>query len=98
MPRPLGEQTVVITGASSGIGREAALLFGERGASVVLAARDEASLREVAGEVERRGGQALVVPTDVADWSQVARLADAAVERFGRIDTWVNNAGVTHGG
>ncbi len=98
MPRPLGEQTVVITGASSGFGREAAILMGQRGADVVLAARDEAALKDVAAEVERAGGHALVVPTDVAEWPQVERLAAAAVERFGRIDTWVNNAGIGLGG
>src|SRR4051794_10212327 len=98
MPRPLGEQVVVLTGASSGIGREAATLFGRRGASVVLAARDEKALREVAAEVEQEGGRAHVVPTDVADWPQVERLAREAVERFGRIDTWVNDAGITIGG
>ena len=94
MPRPMGEQTVVITGASSGFGREAAILMGRRGANLVLAARDEGALKEVAALVERDGGHALVVPTDVADWPQVGRLAAAAVERFGRIDTWVNDAGV----
>src|SRR5690349_20938113 len=98
MPRPLNEQVVVLTGASSGIGREAAVLFGGRGASVVLAARDEAALHAVAAEVERAGGRAHVVPTDVAEWPQVERLAREAVGRFGRIDTWVNNAGVTIGG
>ncbi len=97
-PKPLNEQVVVLTGASSGIGREAALLFGERGASVVLASRDEAALWEVAGEIERAGGRAHVVPTDVAEWSQVERLAHEAVEHFGRIDTWVNDAGVGLGG
>src|SRR4051812_31797926 len=94
MLRPLNEQTIVLTGASSGFGREAAILFGRRGANVVLAARDEGALREVADEIERVGGHALVVPTDVADWPQVERLAGAAVERFGRIDTWVNDAGI----
>lgn len=98
MPRPLGEQTVVITGASSGFGREAAILMGRRGASLVLAARDEAALKEVAAEVERSGGRALVVPTDVAEWPQVERLARAAVDHFGRIDTWVNDAGIGIGG
>jgi short-subunit dehydrogenase len=98
MPRPLNEQVVVLTGASSGIGREAASLFGERGAAVVLAARDEAALRDVAAEIAQVGGRAHVVPTDVAEWPQVERLAREAVEHFGRIDTWVNNAGVAMGG
>jgi len=90
--RTIGEQVVVITGASSGIGRETAIRFGRRGASVVLAARNEAALREVAEEVERLGGKAQVVVTDVAAWDQVERLAREAVNRSGRIDTWVNNA------
>ena len=98
MPRPLKEQVVVLTGASSGIGREAAELFGRRGASVVLAARDAEALKEVARDVELAGGRALAVPTDVADWSQVEALARAAVDHFGRIDTWVNDAGVAIGG
>jgi short-subunit dehydrogenase len=90
--RTISEQVVVITGASSGIGRETATQFGRRGASVVLAARNETALREVAGEVERLGGRSQVVVTDVAEWDQVERLAQEAVDRFGRIDTWVNNA------
>jgi NADP-dependent 3-hydroxy acid dehydrogenase YdfG/formylmethanofuran dehydrogenase subunit D len=98
MPRPLGEQTVVIPRASSGFGREAAILMGKRGANTVLAARDQAALNEVAAEAERAGGHALAVPTDVADWPQVERLAAAAFERFGRLDTWVNNAGIGLGG
>lgn len=95
MPRELSEQVVVITGASSGIGREAALRFGARGAAVVLAARNEAALRTAADEVERRGGRALVVVTDVASWPQMERLAREAHAHFGRIDTWVNNAGLS---
>jgi short-subunit dehydrogenase len=98
MPKSLNEQVVVLTGASSGIGREAASLFGEHGASVVLAARDEAALRDVAAEIEQVGGRAHVVPTDVAEWPQVERLARETVEHFGRIDTWVNNAGIALGG
>jgi short-subunit dehydrogenase len=93
--RPLGEQIVVITGASQGIGRETALQLAKHGASVVLAARNEEALRELAAQVERLGGQAEVVVTDVADAAQVERLADRAIERFGRIDTWVNNAAVS---
>ncbi len=98
MPRPLEEQVVVLTGASSGIGREAAVLLGQRRASVVLAARDGDALKEVAREVELAGGRALAVPTDVGDWPQVEHLAHAAFEHFGRIDTWVNDAGIALGG
>lgn len=94
MPRPLAEQVVVVTGASSGIGREAAERFGEKGAAVVLASRDDTALRDVAARIEQRGGRAEVVATDVSDWNQVQRLAQAAVDRFGRIDTWVNAAAV----
>lgn len=90
--RPISEQVVVITGASSGIGRETAIQFGRQGASVVLAARNETALREVEKEVERLGGRAHVVVTDVAEWDQVDRLAREAADRFGRIDTWINNA------
>lgn len=94
MPRTLRDQVVVITGASSGIGRETAIQLGHHGASVVLAARNLDALNEVAKEVERLGGKALVLLTDVSDWDQVNRLAQQAIERFGRIDTWVNNAAV----
>jgi short-subunit dehydrogenase len=87
-------KVVVVTGASSGFGRGTALALAQQGASVVLAARRTEVLEEVARECETRGGQALVVTTDVADATQVERLARAAVERFGRIDVWINNAGV----
>ncbi len=86
---------VVITGASSGIGRATALAFAGHGAAVVLAARREGALEEVARECRSAGGQPLVVPTDVADFKAVEELARRAVERFGRIDVWVNNAAVT---
>src|SRR5918999_94894 len=93
--RALRDQVVVITGASQGIGRETALQLGVQGAKVVLAARNEEALSELAKQVERLGGSAETVVTDVAEWPQVEALASRAVGRFGRIDTWVNNAAVS---
>jgi short-subunit dehydrogenase len=93
--RPLRDQVIVITGASSGIGRETALEAARRGARLVLAARNQDALESVAFEAERLGGAALVVPTDVGDNRQVVDLGRQAVDRFGRIDTWVNNAAVS---
>src|SRR3712207_229065 len=91
--RPRAEgMVVVITGASRGIGRATAMRFAEYGASVVLAARSEDALLEAAAECEALGGEALAVPTDVAEWGSVEGLARRAAERFGRIDVWVNNA------
>jgi NAD(P)-dependent dehydrogenase (short-subunit alcohol dehydrogenase family) len=95
VPRAINEQVVVVTGASSGNGRETALEFAQSGARVVLAARREDLLRELADEIRRGGGEAHVVPTDVTDNLQVEHLARAAQERFGGIDTWVNAAAVT---
>src|SRR5687767_7283802 len=95
MARGIAGQVVVLTGASSGIGRETAVEFARRGANLVLAARNEEALDTLADEVTRLGGAALVVPTDVTDAGQVADLASRAVERFGRIDIWVNNASVS---
>ncbi|HZH26817.1 MAG TPA: SDR family oxidoreductase [Azospirillaceae bacterium] len=93
MPQ-LEQTTVVITGASSGIGRATARAFAARGANLVLAARRDDLLEEVARECRQEGVQAVPVETDVADLHQMNRLARTAVERFGGIDVWVNNAGV----
>lgn len=89
------ENVVVITGASDGIGREMALQLADQGAWLVLAARDAEKLGAVAAECRARGGRAVAVPTDVAEREQCVRLIDAAVREYGRIETLVNNAGVS---
>jgi NAD(P)-dependent dehydrogenase (short-subunit alcohol dehydrogenase family) len=93
--RPLSEQVVVITGASSGIGLVTAREAAARGAAVVVAARDTAAIESLAEEIRGSGGRALAVTTDVGREQDVARLAEATVSAFGRFDTWVNNAGVS---
>ena len=90
----LRDAAVVITGASSGIGRATALEFSRRGSKLVLAARRGEVIEEVADECRHLGAQAVAVQTDVTDQDQVTRLAERAVEAFGRIDVWVNDAGV----
>lgn len=96
MKSSLRDKVVVVTGASSGIGREAAVQFAERGARVVLAARREAALHETADVCRRAAGSALVIPTDVAVESEVNALVDQTLAHWGRIDVYVNNAGVTY--
>lgn len=94
----LTDMSVVITGASSGIGRATALAFAERGASVTLASRRRGRLAELAQECVRAGGRAggraQYVETDVADPVAMRALAQAAVRRYGKLDVWVNNAGI----
>jgi len=93
--KPLDQQVIVITGASSGIGLATAQAAVRQGARVVLAARSEHTLESVVGEMIRAGGEAMHVDTDVSKRDQVERLASAAFARFGRIDTWVNDAGLS---
>ena len=93
--KPIREQTIVITGASSGIGLATAKIAADQGAKLVLAARDESSLKEIADELNRRGGKAIHVMADVGDRKQVQAIADRALEHFGGFDTWVNDAGVS---
>jgi NAD(P)-dependent dehydrogenase (short-subunit alcohol dehydrogenase family) len=92
--KPLAEQVLVITGASSGIGLVTAKRAAERGAKVVLAARNERDLAEAVQKIRDEGGRAVYQVADVASPEQVEEIANAAVREFGRIDTWVNNAGV----
>ena len=84
---------VVITGASSGMGRLLALRVASEGARVALVARREDRLREVANAIQSAGGEALVVPCDVADRNQVEQAAQSILEQFGSVDVLVNNAG-----
>ena len=92
--KPLDQQVIVITGASSGIGLCTAESAARQGAKVVLAARSGQTLDEAAQRINASGGQAIAIECDVANRSEVQHLADETVRRFGRIDTWVNNAGV----
>jgi short-subunit dehydrogenase len=92
--RSLRGATIVITGASSGVGRLAALTFARRGARLALAARGEESLAEIVRECEARGARAIGVPTDVTNIEAVRRLAREAARMLGPIDVWINNAGV----
>jgi short-subunit dehydrogenase len=94
MPRPLPGQVVVVTGASSGIGRASTLMLARHGAAVVLVARDEAGLQELAREIESHAGTAMAAAADVSDPAQLQQVAEQTVARFGRIDTWVNGAAV----
>jgi NAD(P)-dependent dehydrogenase (short-subunit alcohol dehydrogenase family) len=93
--KPLHEQVMVVTGASSGVGRAVARAAGERGAKVVVGARGEDGLNAAVEEIERAGSEALAVAGDVAEREYNDELVRAALERFGRIDTFVANAIVT---
>ncbi|HEY6186121.1 MAG TPA: SDR family oxidoreductase [Pyrinomonadaceae bacterium] len=93
--KKLNEQTIVITGASSGIGLVTARMAAKRGARLVLAARSEEALRELTGEIIGAGGDAIHVVADVGREEDVRRIADTAIRHFGGFNTWVNNAGVS---
>ncbi len=92
--KDLAQSVIVLTGASSGFGRGAALEFARAGAKVVLAARRDDLLEELANECSAEGGDALPCATDVSKRDEVERLCETALDAFGRIDVWINNAGV----
>jgi short-subunit dehydrogenase len=87
-------KVVVITGASAGIGKETALALGKEKASVVISARRTDRLQEIARQIEQAGGTALAVTADVSDETQVQKIVAETLARFGRIDVWINNAGM----
>ncbi|MBA3549242.1 MAG: SDR family NAD(P)-dependent oxidoreductase [Nannocystis sp.] len=95
MKKPIADQVVVVTGASSGIGREVTIQLVNRGATVVAVARDLERLEALAASLALARGRIEVATADVAVWEQVRGVAEATVQQFGRIDTWVNNAAVS---
>src|SRR4051794_10584264 len=91
--KPLSQQVMVITGASSGIGLATAQAAAGRGAKVVMAARNGEALASLAAEIRQSGGDAFHVVADVARREDVERLSSEAIRHYGGYDTWVNNAG-----
>ncbi|WP_218082768.1 SDR family oxidoreductase [Anthocerotibacter panamensis] len=91
--KPVDQQVVVVMGASSGIGRETARQFARRGAKVVVSARSQEGLQTLVDEIHKEGHEAVAIPADVSDFQQVQAVAEAAVDSFGRLDTWVHLAG-----
>jgi short-subunit dehydrogenase len=91
----LRDQVMVITGASSGIGLTTARMAAEKGASLVLASRNEDALKKLTDEINASGGSAVYVVADVGSEGDVKKIAAEALNQFGRFDTWVNNAGIS---
>jgi 3-oxoacyl-[acyl-carrier protein] reductase len=91
----LSGHAALVTGASQGIGRACALELASSGAAVALAARNQEKLEQVATEIQSKGGQAAVFPMDVSDENSIKTTAKAAIERFGKVDILINNAGIT---
>src|SRR5690349_18768509 len=92
--KPIGEQVIVLTGASSGIGLAAARAAAQRGAKLVLVARNKEALEDLVREISARGGEAVAVAADVAKPEDLKRVAQTAIDAFGGFDTWINDAAV----
>jgi NAD(P)-dependent dehydrogenase (short-subunit alcohol dehydrogenase family) len=90
--KPIEQQVVAIVGASSGIGREAALRFAQRGAKVVVSARSESGLASLVSEIHQAGGEATAITADVSVFDQVQAIAEKTVATYGRLDTWVHSS------
>lgn len=93
--KPIHEQVIVITGASSGIGLATARAAAKKGARLVLASRNKQALQQIEDDINRNGGEAVHVVADVGNKKDVQQIAATAIEHFGGFDTWVNNAGVS---
>jgi NAD(P)-dependent dehydrogenase (short-subunit alcohol dehydrogenase family) len=92
--KPLDQQVVVLTGATSGIGLSTTRALAERGAKLVLVARNAEALDTLVEECRKKGTQAISAPADVGHFAELERVSSRAVEEFGGFDTWINNAGV----
>ncbi len=90
--KPIEQQVVVVVGASSGIGRETALQFAKQQAKLVVSARSKSGLASLVDEITQLGAESIAVPADVAVLEQVQTIANSAIERYGRLDTWVHAA------
>lgn len=93
--KPINEQVVVVFGASSGIGRLTAQKFAERGAKVIVSARNDEGLESLVEEITGKGGEAHAIAAEATDFEQVRAVADLTVDKYGRIDTWVHTAAVS---
>lgn len=93
-PKPISEQVIIITGGSSGIGLACAHLAGSKGANVVITSNNESELEEAKDNLRSEGYNVASITADVANYEAVSKVALFAIEKFGRFDTWINNAGI----
>jgi short-subunit dehydrogenase len=93
--KPVSDQVIVLTGATSGIGLATARMAAERGAKLVVSSRNEDELRALTEDIRQKGGEAIFVVVDVSKYEDLLKLKDEAIKAYGRIDTWINNAGTS---